>query len=794
MAKFLHKLGTYLYRHKWLGLTVWIAILVGLGGAAATFALPTSSSISIPGTPAQTAIDRLGELFPGAGKGSGRVVFYTPNGVVGDYKNDIATGLDKISKVDGVAGVISPFDYSAAISSDSKTAYAQIQMKSGSGEISDKTLSDIASIADGMRRDNLQVERGGDLVSAAPSDILGPTEAIGLGIAVLVLVVTFGALIAAGMPVLVAVISVGASMAGLFSLSRVVEISSTTPALAVMLGLAVGIDYSLFIMSKYRSLLLQGYSKEDAVGRAIGTAGNAVIFAATTVVIALSALSVVQIPFMTVMGLAGAATVAVAALVSITMMPVIFSIFGDRLFGRKTHKKIVEAQKKGPVEAHEIEHDTIWHKLGKAITKHPIIVIASTLIIVGIIASPIRNLTLGLPGDQYSSTSKTERRAYDLLTNAFGAGFNAPLTILVENVPAVTDADRAAVHAQLMTEYEKQVAAATAEQTAQFQKEAVAATTPAQLAVLQQKIATAEAAGEIQKKAGLEKVETLTAQYSKLYQLNKIATEIAKVDGVKSATPATVTDDGAKGIIQVIPTTAPSDKTTVDLIAYLRGNSTKASGNSSVSLAVTGSTALQEDINKKLADALPLYLGVVVGLSLILLMVAFRSILVPIKATIGFLLSVGAMFGAIVAVFQWGWFGLADPAPIVSFIPIISIGILFGLAMDYEFFLVSSMHETYSKSGDAKQAIITGFGHGAKVVTAAAAIMVAVFAGFIGNGDTTIQSMGLGLAVGIFVDAFIVRMVFVPAVMTLLGKCAWWLPKWLDRIVPHVSIEGEEEE
>lgn len=352
----------------------------------------------------------------------------------------------------------------------------------------------------------------------------------------------------------------------------------------------------------------------------------------------------------------------------------------------------------------------------------------------------------------------------------------------------------AVVRSAAMEQLNQKIAQETVKQQAAMQQQMALITTPEQMAAFQQEVAKVQAEGEAQKQAALAQVEASVQQYAKLVQLKKVADEIAKMEGVEKTMPAVATDDGTAGIIQVIPTTAPADKATTDLIQELRNESTAkdVTGSKKVTFAVTGSTALQDDINKKLADALPVYLAVVVGLSLILLIVAFRSILVPIKATLGFLLSVLAMFGAVVAVFQWGWFGIAEaPGPIVSFVPIIATGILFGLAMDYEFFLVSGMHEAYARNKNPLEAVKEGFGMGARVVTAAAIIMVSVFAGFITNHDSTVQSLGFGLAVGILVDAFIVRMTIVPVVMTLLGKTAWWLPGWLDKILPHVSIEGE---
>ena len=426
--------------------------------------------------------------------------------------------------------------------------------------------------------------------------------------------------------------------------------------------------------------------------------------------------------------------------------------------------------------------------------KRPAVFLVSAVIIIGVIAWPARDLTLGLPTDQYAAQGSTQRTAYELLSEGFGAGFNGPLTVIVEGLPAVSDAEREAIRAQGMQDLGEQVAEATAKQQEAFAQKAAAAVTVEDQMALQAEIAAAQAAGEAQKAEAIGAIEKSVAEYAKLVQLNKLAGIVAERDNVAQVLPAMATEDGTKGILQVIPKSAPADEATVDLINSLRDPATPATlgGFSEVRLAVTGSVALEDDINSKLAAALPVYLAVVVGLSLLLLILAFRSVLVPVKATLGFLLSVLAMFGALVAVFQWGWFGIAEaPGPIVSFIPIIAIGVLFGLAMDYEFFLVSGMHEAYEQTKKPRQAVINEFGMGAKVVTAAGVIMVSVFPGFIFNHDATIQAIGFALAIGILVDAFLVRMTIVPAVMALLGKSAWWLPKWLEKRLPHVSIEGE---
>lgn len=794
MGNKLHKLGAYAFRHGWVMVAGWAVVLVLLGVAAGMFMKPTSSSISIPGTEAQKAIDRMSELFPDAGEGSGRVVVAAPGSKsLEDYRSQIDSTAQKIRDVKDVTAVVTPFDNPTALSGDKKIGYLQVQLKGETGSINEETLQKVGEIVKDARTNELTVEMGGDLINQAPGEILGIGEILGVVLALVVLVMTLGSLIAAGMPLLTAIVAVGVSMAGLFSLSHMIEIGSTTPVLAVMLGLAVGIDYSLFIISKYRSYALQGYSYEDAAAKALGTAGNAVLFAAATVVIALSALAIVQIPFMTTMGLAGAATIAIAALVAVTLIPGLLGLAGRRIFVGKTRRAIEAAQKKGRAKEQKVSHQTFWYRWGRAITRWPIAVLAVAVAALVIVALPVRDLTLGLPTDEYASHESTERKAYDLLSDGFGAGFNGPLVVVAEGLPAVSDADRASVRDVAMKQYNEQVAVATQQQQALFQQKAAQATTPEQMLALQAEVAAAQAEGQKKQQEAMSQIDKQVEQYSKLVQLKKVADKIAELDNVEKALPATTTDNGTAGIIQVIPKSAPSDAKTNELIEYLR-NTDNQKKLTDGTLAVTGSTALQSDINAKLNAALPQYLGVVVGLSLILLIIAFRSILVPLKATLGFLLSVLAMFGALVAVFQWGWFGITDaPGPLVSFIPIIAIGILFGLAMDYEFFLVSSMHESYQHSKDAKKAVVDGFGLGSKVVTAAGIIMIAVFAGFITNHDATIQAMGFGLAVGILIDAFIVRMTIVPAVMTLLGKAAWWLPRWLDRIIPHVSIEGEAE-
>ncbi len=778
MGNQLQKLGELMFRLKWWVATVWVVILAILGIIASQVGFNVTSDISIPGTQAQTALTRFNELFPDTGAQSAKIVIEVPEGkAISDYKTQIDELSEEVASVNGVTAAVTPFVNTAAVSDDESIGFITVQMKGegDSGRLSDETIAGVNEKIQKAQDSELTIVAGGDLIKQEVGEILGVGEIAGLVLALVVLLVTLGSLIAAGMPLLTALVAVGVSMLALFSLSQTIDLSNTAPTLAVMLGLAVGIDYSLFIINRYRTYVIDGYEIKKAAGRAIATAGNAVIFAAATVVIALAALSVVQIPFMTVMGLAAAATVAIAALVALTLIPALLGISKLGLFSRKTRKAIIAQQAKGIVHHEDVSRTTIWYRLGEKITKYRKTVLIGALAVIALLAWPATSLQLGLPTDETAAKDTSQRQAYELLAKGFGDGYNGPLLLVVEGVPAATDADKAAVAEKITEQYQAQLA-----------KQAVSLGITVQQ--LQMSLTPAQMA------QGQAALQAQVAQYAPYYQLQLIAERINDVEGVDQAQAALVTDNGTKGVIQVTPTTGPSDEATKDLVAYFRNEDNQAALTKSddVTFGVTGTTAIQIDINKKLADAMPVYLAVVVGLSFLILMIAFRSILIPIKATLGFLLSVAAMFGALVAVFQWGWLGITDaPAPIVSFIPIIAIGILFGLAMDYEFFLVSGMQEAFHYSKNAKRAVVDGFAIGSRVVVAAALIMVSVFGGFITNHDATIQSIGFALALGVFIDAFIVRLLIVPVIMSYLGKSAWWIPKWLDKILPKISIEGK---
>ncbi|MFI6421398.1 MMPL family transporter [Streptomyces sp. NPDC050842] len=700
MATFLYKLGRSAFRRRRLVALLWVALLAVAGIGAATAPAPTSGSFSIPGTEAQRAFDLLEERFPGAGAdgATARVVFKAPEGqkvtdtahkaVVEETVAALKSGSDQI------VSVADPYT-AHAVSQDGSTAYVSVAYKVNAMELTDETREALTQAGHNAQGKGLTVEVGGDALQTMPAT--GAGEIVGVIIAGIVLVITFGSLVAAGLPLLTAIIGVGIGVSSIAALANVLDLGSTTSTLAMMIGLAVGIDYALFIVSRYRAELADGREKEEAAGRAVGTAGSAVVFAGLTVVIALVGLAVVNIPMLTKMGFAAAGTVVIAVLIALTLIPALLGFAGDKVVGRK--------QRKGTAKASDKPNGgTRWARF---VIRRPVMVLLIGVLGLGAIALPAASLEMGLPDDGVKPTSTTERRAYDTLSDGFGPGFNGPLLVVVDGDKATAD---------------------------------------------------------------------------------KTVSTIKGLEGWAAVTPATPNKAGDAAMITVVPKDRPSSVATEDLVHDIRD----ATGDE---VLVTGATAMNIDFSQKMNDALVPYLALVVGLAFLLLTVVFRSILVPLKAALGFLLSVVAALGAVVAVFQWGWlgslFGVEQTGPIMSMMPIFMVGVVFGLAMDYEVFLVTRMREAYVHGERPGEAIVTGFRHSARVVVAAAVIMIAVFSGFIGMTDQMIKMIGFGLAVAVLFDAFVVRMAIVPAVLALLGHKAWWLPKWLDRILPNVDVEGE---
>ncbi|MER6621426.1 MMPL family transporter [Streptomyces sp. NPDC000931] len=717
MATFLYRLGRFAFRRRHLVALIWVALLALAGVGAAGAPAAGNSSFSIPGTEAQKAFDLLEERFPGssADGATARVVFKAPAGekmTDADHKATVQKTVDELSGGSEVARVTDPYQ-GGGVSQDGTIAYASVSYKVSGMELEDSSRDALEGAAEDARDSGLTVEIGGDALQAVPHT--GSAEIIGIGVAAVVLVITFGSLLAAGLPLLTAIIGVGIGVSSITALASTLDLGSTTSILASMIGLAVGIDYALFVVSRYRAELAEGRGREEAAGRAVGTAGSAVVFAGLTVVIALVGLSVVNIPMLTKMGIAAAGTVAIAVLIALTLIPALLGYAGRRVRPAGEKSKLLG----GGRAAKKPQRPNMGTRWASFVVRRPLAVLLLGVVGLGAAAVPAASLELGLPDDGSQSTSTTQRRAYDLLSEGFGPGFNGPLVVVVD---AKDSDDPDAVFKQ---------------------------------------------AGD----------------------------DIKGLDNVVNVAPAAPNKAGDTATITVVPDSKPSSVTTEDLVHDIRDTGADIKADTGADVLVTGSTAMNIDVSQKLNDALVPYLVLVVGLAFLLLIVVFRSVLVPLKAALGFLLSVLAALGAVVAVYQWGWLsglmGVEETGPIMSMMPIFMVGVVFGLAMDYEVFLVTRIREAYVHGEKPGQAVVTGFKYSARVVTAAAVIMMAVFSGFIGSSEAMVKMIGFGLAVAVLFDAFVVRMAIVPAVLALLGKRAWWLPKWLDRILPNVDVEGE---
>ncbi|MFF3071077.1 MMPL family transporter [Kitasatospora sp. NPDC057904] len=710
MATYLYRLGRSCFRRRRAVLAVWIAVLIAVGGAAGAFAGKTSNEFKVPGTEAQATLDRIKDAFPQQGHGSAQIVFAAPaaDGVKApDAGRAVSEAVHRIAAVPGVAAAPDPYA-TGAVSPDGKVAIALVSFDRKLGDITDQQRDAVRAAAEPARAAGLDVAFGGDAYNRMAQVDGG--EAIGLAVAGVVLVITLGSLVAAGLPLLTALVGVGAAMAGLLALTGSFEIITTAPVLALMVGLAVGIDYALFILSRHRRHLGEGLTPEEAAARATATAGSAVVFAGLTVVVALAGLAVAGVPFLTVMGLAASGAVVVAVLVAITLLPALLGFVGRRIDRLPVWRR---AMRTGGTT-------TMGERWAGFVVRRPLPVLLVGLAGLGALAVPAASLGLGLPGGGSQAAGTDARKAYDLVSEGFGPGFNAPLVVVVD------------------------------------------------------------AKGTPQPERAVQGV----------------AAQLQTLKGVQTLLPPAVDPASGTALLTVIPRTGPDDEATKSLVNEIRAQRAELKASTGAGIAVTGTTAANIDVSTKLGQALPPFLAVIVGIAMVLLALAFRSVLVPLKAVAGFLLSITASLGAVVAVYQWGWLdGLIDVpkvGPVVSFVPILLIGVLFGLAMDYELFLVSGMKEQHVHGAAPREAVVAGVRGGARVVTAAALIMVAVFGSFVFGHDPIVQPIGFALAVGVLVDAFVVRMALVPAAMALFGEAAWWFPKRLEKVVPRVDMEGEQ--
>lgn len=764
MSVYLYRWGKFAFRRKWIVLPVWLLIFLIIGALGVGLKKPVKDDFNIPNLPSQRATDILDKQFPGMSAQfsfdavTGTYVIGAPAGQkLTDPANraaitELVQKLGDLNIVDHSKPIMDPITAAEKMNcldgnrndpafisrcglaplnvlgkGDGSTAPADsigyLQVPFSIKKFSDVTAADRKAaydVADSARNAGLTVEMDGTIAQNNAINT-GASEMIGYVVALIVMMIAFGALLAAFVPILTGIVGVGSATFLIMAGTSMVNIPSFTTILATMIGLALSIDYALFIVSRYKHELAVQDSPEEAAGTAIGTAGSAVVFAGLTVIIALLGLSIVKVSFLTWMGLGGALAAAFAIMVALTLLPALMGAFGKYLF----KPKLPIVAKHDPEDSSAV---TNGMRFGRLIGRMPAVTLVLSIVVLGLFALPATKLSLGLPGEDSQPAGSTVRKAYDLRTEGFGVGSNGILTVVADlsNVaPAQRQAAVTALHDRL-------------------------------------------------------------ASYPGMDFVTQPVTN--KVD------PATKADnyaDSTGARLQAVPKTGPNDKATQDLVKNARSAESQFKSQYGMEYGITGTTAIYADVSSALLGKIVPYMAIVAIAAFILLMLVFRSILVPLTAALGFLLSMAATFGATVLIFQEGKLGIvSETHPLVSFLPIILIGLVFGLAMDYQVFLVSRMREEYTHGKSPKDAVVEGYHHGARVVTSAAVIMVSVFGGFIMVPDVTAKSMGFALAAGVLFDAFLVRMVLIPSLLVLLGRSAWWLPKWLDRILPDIDVEG----
>jgi putative drug exporter of the RND superfamily len=715
MSGFLYRLAHFAFRRRRLVLAIWLIAAVAAITLAQVSGGKTNDNFTIPGTESQNAADVLTAKLPAFSGGQTTIVFATKGAAkVADpgSKAAITTAMAKLKSVPQVSSAVDPFQ-GKTISPSGTVALGQVQWSAKPTDVKDANLDALKAALKPVQAAGVQVAYNGSVFPGwrlVPSEL---PELIGLIIAFFILMITFGAFAAAGMPILGAIIGVITTLMGITAIASVLTIASASTTVALMLGLSCGVDYGLFILSRHRTNLLNGMTPEESVPLAMGTAGSSVVFAALTVIIALCGLTVVGIPFLSIMGLAAAASVAVALLIALTLLPAMLGFAGVKV-AKFTRLPVLGARAERVARRSAADPDsTAGAGWARFVVRYRVPVLIGGVLLLGVLAIPALSIRLGLPSGASQPKSSTQRIAYDLTTKAFGAGSNGALLIVAENVtdPSVT---------------------------------------------------------------------------------KQLAASLAKMPDVKQVAP--VAAQNGLSLIKVVPNSGPNDSGTADLVNRLRDNRAAIEGGTGAHILVGGTTASNIDVSAKMSSALPIFLVVVVGLAFILLTFAFRTILVPIKSILGFLLSMSAALGSSVAMFQWGWgehiFGIT-PSETISFLPIIMLAIIFGLSSDYEVFVVSRIKEEYTKNGDARRSVQRGTGLSARVVTAAALIMFSIFVAFMFTNDPTIKAIGFSFAAGVFLDAFVVRLTLVPAVMAIIRSKLWYHPEWFAKYIPDPDIEGQ---
>jgi RND superfamily putative drug exporter len=711
----LERLAQWCYTRRWRVLIAWIIALVGFGYLANVAGGQYATSFSLPGTESQEVFDLLEQRFPTAAGDTATIVFRAEDGVE-SVQPQMEEFFDQVAQLPHVDGVVSPYaeqQGAAGVSQDGTIAFATVQFHGQSGEVPREEVDQLRDLAEATEGPGLQIELGGPVVEQSEFEPPGGAESVGLLAAVIILLLTFGSVLAMGLPIMTALFGIAIGMSLLFLSAHFISVPNFTPQLAAMIGIGVGIDYALFIVTRYRSALEDGADPRSAVIKSMTTAGRAVLFAGVVVVISFLGILLMGFDFIQGVAVGGAAAVFVTMLASLTLLPAVLGFVGRNI--DKLHIPHLRRRERTGRESG-------WYRWSRLIQRRPVIFFGIGLVMLIALAIPLFSLRLGVADAGNNPESLSSRRAYDLLSQGFGPGFNGRLLLAAE------------------------------------------VNSPADLEVL-----------------------------------DRLSQTLAQTPGVAAVTPLVPSPEGNAAILTVFPTTAPQAEATDQLVDRLRSEVVpQATEGTDVEVLVGGFSAIFKDFSQQAAERLPILMIVVIGLSFLLLMAVFRSVLVPLKAAVMNVLSIGAAYGVVVAIFQWGWlrevFGVGKPGPIEAWLPMMLFTILFGLSMDYEIFLLSRIREFYLQSHDNATSVANGVAATGRVITAAAAIMVAVFLSFvIGFDIRQIKLFGLGLAVAVLIDATLVRMVLVPATMELLGDANWWFPKWLDRAVPRLAVEAPPE-
>jgi RND superfamily putative drug exporter len=776
----LYRLGKFCIRHRIAVIGAWVVFAIVVAVFAREAGEQTSDNLTLPGTESTEATDLLDQHLPHQANGTNPVALEAPSGKLTDSSNSkvVRATVHALERNEFVRSAVSPLGQagSDALSKDERIGYISLTLTVGPSDLSEDEAEGIVDATSPASDAGFEVGVGGYLGEAVSKPSTESSERIGLAAAAIILLFAFGTVVAMGLPITTALLGLvsGLSIVGL--LGHVMEVPSTGPTLGTMLGLGVGIDYSLFIVTRHRQQVKEGLSYEESIARSVQTSGGAVAFAGSTVVTALLSLAFANIPIVTALGISAAAVVLVAVIAALTLLPALLAILGPRIESLPVpvlHHRVRDHKPHG------------WARWARWVAARPWIALAASLIVLAVLTAPILDLRLGQEDDGQLPTSTTLRRSYDLIDEGFGPGTNGPFLVAVRfGTPAHNDQQQ--LNKLKRQERQQQ----QAEQEAVEEGEAEGLT---QQQAEQQ--AQEEAGTSPQEQKKLDQQEKFLRSTESDPDLVKLENKISKTPGVKSVSPAKVDNSGTAAVFTVTPKTAPSDFATQDLVEKLRDDVIPdAVKGTDLTAYVGGTTAGFIDLGDEISNKLPMVILIVVAISFVLLMLAFRSLVVPLKAGIMNLLSIGASYGVVTAVFEKGWgeelIGLDGTTPVVSFVPLLMFAILFGLSMDYEVFLMTQIREHYERTRDNYHSVIDGLATTGRIITSAALIMVCVFTSFILNGDPVVKQFGVGLAVAIAVDATIVRCMLVPAVMVLMRSANWWLPDWLDRILPRISIEA----